>query len=69
VVPCVLMVWRSSAAVGLVVTAAVLTHDFSDGINTVSFILKNAWLVPKESLKLQKKKNTPSNRFILIHPI
>jgi ZIP family zinc transporter len=30
-----------SAAVGAIVTAAVLTHDFSDGINTVNLILKN----------------------------
>jgi ZIP family zinc transporter len=33
--------FQASPAVGLVVTAAVLTHDFSDGINTVSFILKS----------------------------
>jgi ZIP family zinc transporter len=30
-----------SAAIGLVVAVAVLAHDFSDGINTVNFILKN----------------------------
>ena len=30
-----------SSAVGVVVAAAVLTHDFSDGINTVSMILRN----------------------------
>ena len=30
-----------SAAVGAVVAAAVLVHDFSDGINTVSMILRN----------------------------
>ena len=37
--------FQASAAVGLVVTAAVLTHDFSDGINTVSLVLRNggAW--------------------------
>ncbi len=29
-----------SSAVGLVVTAAVLVHDFSDGINTVNMVLK-----------------------------
>jgi ZIP family zinc transporter len=34
--------FQASSAVGLVVTAAVLTHDFSDGINTVSFILKTS---------------------------
>ena len=30
-----------SSAVGVVVAAAVLVHDFSDGINTVSMILRN----------------------------
>ena len=33
--------FQASPAVGLIVAAAVLTHDFSDGINTVSFILKS----------------------------
>lgn len=33
--------FQASLAVGIVVTAAVLTHDFSDGINTVNLILKN----------------------------
>ncbi len=33
--------FQASAAVGLVVTAAVLTHDFSDGINTVNLVLRN----------------------------
>lgn len=33
--------FQVSIAVGIVVTAAVLTHDFSDGINTVNLILKN----------------------------
>lgn len=33
--------FQVSVAVGLVVTLAVLTHDFSDGINTVTLILKN----------------------------
>jgi zinc transporter ZupT len=33
--------FQASAAVGIVVTAAVLTHDFSDGINTVNLILRN----------------------------
>ena len=33
--------FQVSSVVGLVVTAAVLTHDFSDGINTVNLILKN----------------------------
>lgn len=33
--------YQVSVSVGLVVTAAVLTHDFSDGINTVNLILKN----------------------------
>lgn len=33
--------FQASLAVGIIVTAAVLTHDFSDGINTVNLILKN----------------------------
>jgi ZIP family zinc transporter len=35
------LAFQVSAAVGAVVTLAVLAHDFSDGINTVSLILKN----------------------------
>ncbi len=35
------LAFQVSAAIGLVVTVAVLTHDFSDGINTVNLILKN----------------------------
>lgn len=33
--------FQASPAVGAIVAAAVLTHDFSDGINTVTFILKS----------------------------
>ncbi|MCE9541896.1 ZIP family metal transporter [Candidatus Kaiserbacteria bacterium] len=35
------LAFQVSPAVGLVVTAAVLAHDFSDGINTVNMVLKN----------------------------
>ncbi len=35
------LAFQVSAAVGATVTAAVLVHDFSDGINTVNMILKN----------------------------
>jgi ZIP family zinc transporter len=35
------LAFQVSNAVGLVVTTAVLVHDFSDGINTVNMILKN----------------------------
>ncbi len=35
------LAFQVSAAVGVIVAAAVLVHDFSDGINTVNFILKN----------------------------
>jgi ZIP family zinc transporter len=35
------LAFQVSSAVGLVVAAAVLAHDFSDGINTVNLILKN----------------------------
>lgn len=33
--------FQASVVVGVVITVAVLTHDFSDGINTVNLILKN----------------------------
>src|SRR3989344_3734299 len=35
------LAFQVSPAIGLVVAAAVLAHDFSDGINTVGMILKN----------------------------
>jgi zinc transporter ZupT len=35
------LAFQVSSAVGAVVAAAVLVHDFSDGINTVNMILKN----------------------------
>lgn len=35
------LAFQVSSAVGVVVAIAVLVHDFSDGINTVSMILKN----------------------------
>jgi ZIP family zinc transporter len=33
--------FQVSSAVGIIVTTAVLIHDFSDGLNTVNMILKN----------------------------
>jgi len=33
--------FQASASLGVVVTIAVLTHDFSDGINTMNIVLKN----------------------------
>ncbi|MSR70491.1 permease [Candidatus Kaiserbacteria bacterium] len=35
------LAFEISTAVGVVVAVAVLAHDFSDGINTVNFVLKN----------------------------
>jgi zinc transporter ZupT len=35
------LAFKVSTSVGLIVAAAVLAHDFSDGINTVTMILKN----------------------------
>jgi ZIP family zinc transporter len=35
------LAFQVSPAVGAIVAAAVLTHDFSDGINTVSMVIKN----------------------------
>ncbi len=35
------LAFQTSRAIGTVVTIAVLTHDFSDGINTMNVVLKN----------------------------
>ena len=35
------LAFQTSHAVGIIVTIAVLTHDFSDGINTMHIVLKN----------------------------
>lgn len=35
------LAFQVSSMIGIIVTVAVLTHDFSDGINTVSIVLKN----------------------------
>lgn len=35
------LAFQVSSAVGAIVTAGVLTHDFSDGINTMNAVLKN----------------------------
>lgn len=42
--------FQASPAVGAVVAAAVLAHDFSDGLNTVSMILRHGGS-PKEAFK------------------
>lgn len=36
------LAYKISPAVGAIVAAAVLTHDFSDGINTVGIIMRNS---------------------------
>jgi ZIP family zinc transporter len=35
------LAFKASHAVGIIVAIAVLTHDFSDGINTMNIVLKN----------------------------
>jgi zinc transporter ZupT len=35
------LAFQASRAVGIVVAIAILTHDFSDGINTMNLVLKN----------------------------
>ena len=35
------LAFQASASVGIIVTIAVLTHDFSDGINTMNVVLKS----------------------------
>ena len=52
------LAFKVSPEVGLIVAAAVLVHDFSDGINTVGMILKNGgerrlamkWLLDRKSV-------------------
>ncbi|MGZ4419077.1 MAG: ZIP family metal transporter, partial [Gaiellaceae bacterium] len=41
------LAFHVSVAVGLVVAAAVLAHDFSDGINTVTVVLRNRGQGPR----------------------
>jgi len=35
------LAFQASSSVGLIVTVAVLAHDFSDGVNTISMVLRN----------------------------
>ena len=42
--------FRASTAIGFVVAAAVLAHDFSDGMNTVNLVLKNGGN-PRQALR------------------
>ena len=44
---CIGFAFHVSPAVGAVVAVAVLTHDFSDGINTINLILKNGGSMKK----------------------
>lgn len=44
------MGFRDSAAVGIVIAAAVLAHDCSDGMNTVNVVLKNGG-APRQALR------------------
>jgi len=44
------LAFQVSPAVGAIVATAVLVHDFSDGINTINFILKNGG-TRKEALR------------------
>lgn len=65
--------FQVSAAVGAVVTAAVLTHDFSDGINTVSLVLKDDGTRRKASWWLLVDALTPLlgillTRFVILPP-
>ncbi len=42
--------FRASTGIGIVVAAAVLAHDFSDGMNTVNLVLKNGG-TPRQALR------------------
>jgi ZIP family zinc transporter len=68
--------FQGSRAVGLVVAAAVLTHDFSDGVNTMNIVLRNGgerarglrWLLadaaaPAAGIAATRLWAMPSDRF------
>jgi zinc transporter ZupT len=68
--------FQGSRAVGLIVAAAVLTHDFSDGVNTMNIVLRNGgerarglrWLLadaaaPAAGIAATRLWAIPSDRF------
>jgi len=68
--------FQGSRAVGLIVAAAVLTHDFSDGVNTMNIVLRNGgerarglrWLLadaaaPAAGIAATRLWSMPANRF------
>jgi ZIP family zinc transporter len=68
--------FQGSRAVGLIVAAAVLTHDFSDGVNTMNIVLRNGgerarglrWLIadalaPAAGIAATRWWAMPSDRF------
>jgi len=68
--------FQGSRAVGLIVAAAVLTHDFSDGVNTMNIVLRNGgerarglrWLLadaaaPAAGIAATRLWAMPSDRF------
>jgi len=68
--------FQGSHAVGLIVAAAVLTHDFSDGVNTMNIVLRNGgerarglrWLLadaaaPAVGIAATRLWAMPSDRF------
>ena len=68
--------FQGSRAVGLIVAAAVLTHDFSDGVNTMNIVLRNGgerarglrWLLadaaaPAAGIAATRLWVMPSDRF------
>jgi ZIP family zinc transporter len=68
--------FQGSRAVGLLVAAAVLTHDFSDGVNTMNIVLRNGggrargmrWLLadaaaPAVGIAATRLWSVPSDRF------
>jgi ZIP family zinc transporter len=68
--------FQGSRAVGLIVAAAVLTHDFSDGVNTMNIVLRNGgerargmrWLLadaaaPAAGIAATRSWAMPTDRF------
>lgn len=59
------LAFQASPSVGIIVAAAVLAHDFSDGLNTVAVILKNGH-VDGGDQALNSRVRKTAFRFLLV---
>lgn len=65
------LAFQVSSTIGLIVTFAVLAHDFSDGINTVNMILKNQGKSNNDNKNENdaKKTHTQAIKWLLIDAV